>query len=98
MPLFVDEFEEYTHHHVHTWALMGFRFIFCNNQGDYSTITLCLRYIPNELLFRYTNQYLIPIAEEQSFKVANGVDEIHYYTTTFEKLLAYVSIPRDKPK
>jgi hypothetical protein len=92
MPLFLDELEEYTHYHVHSWALMGFRFVICHNQGDYSIITPCLFNIPNELLSRYANQYLIPIADEQCFEMADGVDEIHFYTHPLEKLLACVLI------
>lgn len=91
MQLQVSDLEEYTHYHVHSWALMGFRFVICDNRGDYSIITPCLFEIPHQLLTRYSNQYMIPISDEQCFEMAEGVDEFAFYTSPIEHISTCVS-------
>lgn len=84
--------EEYTHYHVHSWALMGFRFVICDNKGEYAIITPCLFNIPYQLLIEYSNQYIIPISDEQCFEMAEGVDEFYFYTHPLERIVECVSI------
>ncbi len=84
--------EEYTHYHVHTWALMGFRFVICQTGADYSIVSPCIFEIPHELLARCSNQYIIPISDEQCFEMAEGVDEFAFYTQPIEQIVTCVSI------
>jgi hypothetical protein len=92
MELAETDFEKYSYAHVHTWALMGFRFLLCESKGDHSIITPCLFEIPHQLLTRFSTQYQIPISDEQCFEMAEGVDEFDFYTQPIELISSCVSI------